>query len=552
MKRYTAISSLISYLFFFIVSLAIVSCQSYQYVLTTLTPHRIEVTKALDREPIAKAADFLQPYLVGVDSLRSPVVGHSAKYMSAGRPESLLSNWVADALVAMAERDGIKADLGICNIGGLRASLPKGAVTQGDVLSISPFRNYFTIVKMRGTDMQQLMHDIAAVNGEGLSASARLVITRDRRLSSATIGGQPIDPERIYTVVTLDYLADGNDKLYSLKNSIERTTTTTPTSEILMGYLAMLEQQGRQATAEIEGRVSVNEEGEFPPSDSHPEAVSKEQTLALAAANGASSTRQLLIVHTNDSHSCVEPLNPNLADTANADKGGYLRRAALLRDLRRDDPELLLFDCGDFSQGSAFYTLYHGDVEVGLMNMMKYDAATIGNHEFDFGLENMARIFRMAKFPIVCCNYDFTGTPVEGLVKPYIIIKRAGVRVGVTGVAPQLEGLVPAHSCEGVRYTDPIAAVQPVVDLLRNRERCDIVVCLSHLGWQIAGVSDEELIPATQGIDVVLGGHSHTYFSSPQCLKNVNGKDVPDNQMGKNARYVGTMRLNLARTKSKR
>ena len=258
-----------------------------------------------------------------------------------------------------------------------------------------------------------------------------------------------------------------------------------------------------------------------------------------------SPNRELLLVHTNDTHSCIEPLSPLLADTAQADKGGYLRRAALLRDLRQQDKDLLLVDAGDFSQGSAYYSLYHGDVEVGLMNLMGYDAATIGNHEFDWGLENMARIFRLAHFPIVCCNYDFTGTPVEGLVRPYIILKRAGLKIGILGVSPKLEGLVAAHTCEGVRFTDPVQAVQPVADYLKNTARCDLVICLSHLGWNIAGVSDEQLIPATRNIDVVIGGHSHTYFTQPQLLQDLDGHTVPDNQMGKNARFVGTLRLTL-------
>ena len=161
------------------------------------------------------------------------------------------------------------------------------------------------------------------------------------------------------------------------------------------------------------------------------------------------------------------------------------------------------------------------------MNFIGYDAATIGNHEFDYGVENMARIFRLAKFPIVCCNYDFTGTAAEGLVKPYVILKRSGLRIGVLGVSPELEGLVAANTCKGVTYTDPIEAAQPVADYLKNEEKCDLVICLSHLGWQVATVSDEDLIPATRNIDIVLGGHSHTYFRSPQVLQNADGIPVP-------------------------
>ncbi|MBQ2595742.1 MAG: bifunctional metallophosphatase/5'-nucleotidase, partial [Bacteroidaceae bacterium] len=206
---------------------------------------------------------------------------------------------------------------------------------------------------------------------------------------------------------------------------------------------------------------------------------------------------------------------------------------------------LLLLDCGDFSQGSAYYNLFKGEVEVKLMNQMAYDACTIGNHEFDFGLENMARLFRMAKFPIVCCNYDFTGTPVEGLVKPYIIKERAGVRVGIIGVAPQLEGLVSKSSYGQTRYTPPIKAAQPVVDFLREKEHCDVVICLSHLGWGDKAEEDRGFIAGTTGIDVVLGGHSHTYFEHAAYLKNKEGHEVVVEHMGKNARFLGTLELSI-------
>ena len=122
----------------------------------------------------------------------------------------------------------------------------------------------------------------------------------------------------------------------------------------------------------------------------------------------AKKQKQLVILHTNDTHSTIQPVSAQLPDTMKAGRGGALRRIAMLKEERAKDPDLLLFDSGDFSQGSAYYTMFKGDVEVGLMNRMGYDAVTIGNHEFDFGLENMARLFRMATFPVVCTNYDFT------------------------------------------------------------------------------------------------------------------------------------------------
>ena len=271
--------------------------------------------------------------------------------------------------------------------------------------------------------------------------------------------------------------------------------------------------------------------------------------LLIGSACGMSATGEneveLRIVHTNDTHSCIMPVSPHSSDTALADKGGFVRRAALVRDLRAEDNSLLLFDSGDFSQGSAYYNLYKGEVEVKLMNEMRYDAATIGNHEFDFGLENMARIFRMAGFPIVCANYHVEGTVLEGLVKPYVILERKGVKIGVFGLGTQLEGMVASENYAGVIYEDPITAANRVADILKNREHCDLVVCLSHLGWQIDGIDDSEVIPATRDIDIVLGGHSHTYMERPEVAKIANGEYVYCNQMGKYGRYVGELSLQM-------
>lgn len=266
----------------------------------------------------------------------------------------------------------------------------------------------------------------------------------------------------------------------------------------------------------------------------------------LAAMAGKAEEKQLVILHTNDTHSTVMPLNENLNDTMKAGRGGYLRRLAMLKEERVKDPELLLFDSGDFSQGSPYYTIYEGEVEVGLMNMMRYDAATIGNHEFDFGLDNMARLFRMAEFPIVCANYDFTGTVVEGLVKPYVVLERKGLKIGVFGVAPKLEGLVSKANYEGVSYLDPVEKAREVSDLLRNEEKCDVVVCLSHLGWAIQpDVEDSTLVAGTSNIDIVLGGHSHTYLTELQWVKNRDGREIPVDQNGKHGIFIGRMVMTL-------
>lgn len=173
------------------------------------------------------------------------------------------------------------------------------------------------------------------------------------------------------------------------------------------------------------------------------------EPLCLVAPDSAQKTKQLVILQTSDTHSRIEPIAVNAADRY-AGMGGTVRRATFIKEARKINPNLLLFDCGDISQGTPYYNLFQGEVEVKMMNLMGYDAMTIGNHEFDFGLENMARLFRMANFPVVCSNYDVTGTVLEGLVKPYTTFNRNGLKIGVFGLAPKMEGLVQADKCEGV------------------------------------------------------------------------------------------------------
>lgn len=264
-------------------------------------------------------------------------------------------------------------------------------------------------------------------------------------------------------------------------------------------------------------------------------------TISCASAK----IKKLVILHTNDTHSCVMPLKTTLKDTLVAGRGGFLRRLEMVKEQRAANPQLLLFDSGDFSQGSPYYSMFRGDVEIGLMNMMGYDAATIGNHEFDFGIENMARIFKMAEFPIVCANYDFIGTCLEGIVKPYTIIKRGGMKIGVFGLSPELDGLVSAKNCPGVKYLDPVEKAQQTADYLKLKEKCDIVICLSHLGWNEDAMNDKVMMAKTRNIDLVLGGHSHSMFKELKYAKNLDGKSIGNDQNGKSGIYVGKLVIDM-------
>ena len=267
--------------------------------------------------------------------------------------------------------------------------------------------------------------------------------------------------------------------------------------------------------------------------------------LLTATTVGAKKQKQLVVLHTNDTHSCVMPQKATLADTVLADRGGFLRRATMIKAERQKHPDLLLFDSGDFSQGSSYYTMFKGEVEIGLMNEMGYDAVTIGNHEFDFGLENMTRLFKMAKFPVVCSNYDFADTELKDIVKPYIILKRQGVKIGVFALCPEMKGLVAQANYGPLRYLNPMEVAQQMVDLLRGREKCDLVICISHLGWSSGAHSDQNVIASTTGIDLVLGGHTHTYMQQLEYVNDKAGRPVAVDQNGKSAAFVGRLVLDM-------
>lgn len=241
----------------------------------------------------------------------------------------------------------------------------------------------------------------------------------------------------------------------------------------------------------------------------------------------------ITILHTNDTHSHILPESGNRGGVAGMEKA----ITGLLDSIGRENT--LLLDCGDFSQGSLYYNVFKGAFEVDVMNILKYDAGTIGNHEFDFGMENLASLLKRAEHPIVCANYDFTGTPCEGLVKPYIILERGGRKIGIFGLSPELEGLVLKENYKGVTFRSPIEVAQECSDVLQ-KAGCDLIICLSHLGWQIENnYNDERLATETNGIDIILGGHSHDYFEKPLTYKNNKGEDVIVNQAGKYTRYLG-------------
>lgn len=225
-----------------------------QYKVKSTKWKRIEVTSELDAKPDSQALAIIAPYKVSVDSVMSPVLGMSRVAMNPNRPESLLSNWAADVMVEGSTATGLPAaDMGLVNIGGLRNNMPKGIVRKGDVILISPFENSLVVLEMKGKDLLRLMQNIAAVGGEGVSSSVRLVISKDGKLISATINGEKISHKRTYTVATLDYLAEGNDKMYALKKAKKRHEIGLKTRDVMIESII----KHRIIDAKMEGRIII-------------------------------------------------------------------------------------------------------------------------------------------------------------------------------------------------------------------------------------------------------------------------------------------------------
>jgi len=251
----------------------------------------------------------------------------------------------------------------------------------------------------------------------------------------------------------------------------------------------------------------------------------------------------LFLVCTNDTHSQVEVCGANMKNAAGL--GGYAFRAGVIDSLRKECPDLLLFDAGDFSQGTPYFNMYGGRVEVAAYNQMCYDAVTLGNHEFDNGVDSLSARLREARFEVVCANYDVTGTPLEGIVKKTAIFERDDWRVGVIGLGVNPEGLILKSNFVGVKYLDPISIANHYADSLKNSCGCDLVVILSHLGSaydaENANPSDELLAANSRSIDVIMGGHTHKQVCK-KCV-NLDGDSVLLMQSGKSGAYLGKIKL---------
>ncbi|WP_022822488.1 bifunctional metallophosphatase/5'-nucleotidase [Hymenobacter norwichensis] len=241
---------------------------------------------------------------------------------------------------------------------------------------------------------------------------------------------------------------------------------------------------------------------------------------------------RLVILHTNDMHSRIEPFPANAAQYAGM--GGMAHRASLIKQIRAQEPHVLLLDSGDIWQGTPYFNFFMGELEYKLMSQMQYDASTLGNHDFDNGLEGLQKQLPNATFPFLIANYDFSNTILAGRFQPYKVFEKAGHRIGVFGLGIEMAGLVADKNFGATKYLDPIATANAMVAKLRGAEKCDLVICLSHLGYKYQGqkVDDFKLAAGAPGIDLILGGHTHTFLDKPDVVAGPNGHQTLINQVG--------------------
>lgn len=274
--------------------------------------------------------------------------------------------------------------------------------------------------------------------------------------------------------------------------------------------------------------------------------------LGVPFAAEAAQTIGLTILHTNDQHSRIEPFPDD--GRKYGGMGGMAKRATLIEQIRKEEPNVLLLDSGDIWQGTPYFNFFGGELEFKLMSQMKYDAATLGNHDLDNGLRGLEKMLPFADFPFVTANYDFSNTILKNRFEPYKVFEKQGVRIGVFGLGIELDGLVAKNNFEQTVYLDPVAVAKEMVQELRVNQKCNLVVCLSHLGYKYEDekIDDVKLAQQVQGIDLILGAHTHTFLDQPTAILHDSGHETLINQVGWSGIFLGRIDFSFNRKSKKR
>ncbi len=277
-------------------------------------------------------------------------------------------------------------------------------------------------------------------------------------------------------------------------------------------------------------------------------------SIASLSVLGLNSCTQLFrdvkitILHSNDVHSQIEPFPVN--HNRFPGRGGFARRASIFDGVRSVNPNTLIFDAGDIFQGTPYFNFFKGELELKLMKEMGYNAATIGNHEFDAGLDTLKKNILKTNFQFIISNYDFINTELDGITSPYKIYRKEGVKIGVFGLGIELRGLVNPDLYKETKYYDPVEISNEMVKILKNEKKCDLIICVSHLGHEYNSdkISDVKLAKLTNDIDLIIGGHTHTFLKEPLIIKNKNNDNVIINQVGSGGVYLGRIDFNFTKS----
>jgi 5'-nucleotidase len=259
---------------------------------------------------------------------------------------------------------------------------------------------------------------------------------------------------------------------------------------------------------------------------------------------------KLTILHTNDTHSRIDPFPTG---SKYAGLGGMAKRAHLIEQIRKEDNQVLLLDAGDIFQGTPYFNIYGGELEFKLMSEMGYDATTLGNHDFDAGVDGLIKQLPLANFPFLNTNYNLSNSALQDHIKPYKVFEKGDIKVGVFGVGIELDGLVPDKLFGDIKYENPISAANETASLLKNDLNCDLIICLSHLGlsYKSKKVSDLILAKSTENVDIVIGGHTHTFLDKPMIVNNLKGAPVVINQVGWAGINLGRLDVTMVKDKKK-
>ena len=455
--------------------------------------------------------------LLGVQDEMAPlkeVVARSENGMISARPESALSNFLADNLARDVEEiTGRRVDVAISNFGGIRTSVPKGDVLLDDIKSMLPFKNYCTYLSLSGKRLRKIFEQMAE-DGPQCVSGARIVV-EDGKLKSVLIGGRPLDDARAYGVATIDFLVDGGDGYKLAAGALEMIITEKTVGEAVLEDVRALTAEGKTLDYNTDRRFVVY--GSSPAATETPseDAISRTNTPREVP----SGRPRLLIMHCNDTHSHFDPVR-----TTSGLRGGIIERAAFVDSLRGEYPssKLLLLHAGDFNQGTSYYSELKGQLEPQMINALGYDCITLGNHELDDGIESLAQRLSLVNCPVVCSNCDFPDT-LQQFVEPYAIMRRSGMKIGIIGLESDIATMVSAPTAQRIVQRDNVQSVNDWASFLKKDKRCDMVILLSHLGYG----EDIALVPQIENVDLIIGGHSHTFVDDLLYVGDSSGKQVP-------------------------